>query len=169
LPSAPQGTAGSIQVTAAGPPVHTSRLRTVLLTAGVTAVVVAGAMTALWFFVVSGQRSALDTAAVTEQVTAILVDDFKIEPDDGSVSCPDKMKAKAQEKYICSYTVGGAEAEVQLTMANDSGQFLVGMVGDTPPEAFFDPLRDEDNRNNGKGWAQWEDTEPEEGDDPEQD
>ncbi|MDR0365960.1 MAG: DUF4333 domain-containing protein [Bifidobacteriaceae bacterium] len=122
----------------------------VLITAVVTTLVVGGGLAAVYFLVLDKGTPMLNTGQVQGQVGSILMNDFGVSLDDGSVKCPASMKAEAGQKYVCDYSSNGQAAQVQVTVLNES-QYLVGSVGEASPPAIQDPLV-EDNDINGAGW-----------------
>jgi hypothetical protein len=144
--------------TPVGPPApkpkKKGRLVPVLVSVLVTALVVGGGLTAVWFFWLSKGGRPLDQADVERQVAEMLTADFKIEPDESSVTCPSDMVDREQNKYICTYLRAGTEGKVEINLIN-KGQFTVGLVGEGVPAPIEDPLHTGDSPSAGQGWLDY--------------
>jgi hypothetical protein len=134
----------------------------VTLTAVVTALVVGGGAAAAWLLL--GTEKVLDQAKVQDEVQRILVDEFNLPVDDGSVTCPAKMLAAPPNKYVCDYNEGQGQA--QVTVINE-GEYLVGIVGEGESEELVDPLVVTEG-DDGYGWRGLETEAPSDEDTPEE-
>ncbi|MDR1443096.1 MAG: DUF4333 domain-containing protein [Bifidobacteriaceae bacterium] len=125
-----------------------------MITAVVTAIIVIGAGAA-GLVARETRKTVIDSAKVEKDVDLILRDDFAINLDHDSVSCPAEIIAEPGRKYVCTYQVDGAEGETQLSIINEN-QYLVGSTDQRDAPELADPLGKElyheDGTYLGYGW-----------------